>query len=141
MTPSDLSEDRAARRARKRDVALRVEFAPAGGTLMTREGAVSYCAGDALLTGTEGERWPVSRKTFDSSYAPVAPTRPGKPGQYRKRPGEVWAKRMTEPFSVALDGGRGTLKGAVGDWLVQYAPSDFSVVDASVFAQTYELLD
>jgi PGDYG protein len=53
----------------------------------------------------------------------------------------VWAKPMTDAFDVTLDRDRGTLRGRAGDWLVQYAPSDFSVVGAQVFAQTYELLD
>jgi hypothetical protein len=141
MAPADLSHDRTAHRARKRDVALQVEFAATDGTLATQEGTVGYSAGDALLTGTQGERWPIARETFDATYAPVAPIREGKPGRYRKRPLVVWAKPMAEPFSVTLEGDRGTLIGHAGDWLVQYAPSDFSVVDASVFAQTYELLD
>jgi hypothetical protein len=33
------------------------------------------------------------------------------------------------------------LQGSAGDWLLQYAPGDMSVVSASVFAKTYELLD
>jgi hypothetical protein len=141
VDPVDLSEDRAARRARKRAVEVQVEFAATGGTLSTMEGPVTYSAGDALLTGTEGERWPVARDTFDLNYAPVAPTRPGKPGRYRKRPLIVWAKLMTEAFDVTLDRDRGSLSGEPGDWLVQYAPADFSVVSARIFAQTYELLD
>jgi hypothetical protein len=48
---------------------------------------------------------------------------------------------MTEAFDVTLDRDRGSLSGEPGDWLVQYAPADFSVVSARVFAQTYELLD
>jgi hypothetical protein len=141
MTGLDLRGDGGARRARKRSVPVGVEFAPASGTLETREGAVSYAEGDALLTGSEGERWPVPRETFDASYDPVAPTRPGKPGPYRKRPLTVWAKPMREPFAVTLDGDRGTLRGEPGDWLVQYAPGDLSVVGGSVFNETYELLD
>jgi hypothetical protein len=141
MPAIDLSEDRAARRARKRDVVVQVEFAGKKGTLSTQEGPVTYSTGDALLTGTEGERWPVPRGTFDISYAPVAPNRAGKPGPYRKRPHVVWAKPMTDTFDVTLDGDRGTLRGEPGDWLVQYAPSDLSVVSARVFAHTYELLD
>jgi hypothetical protein len=137
----DLSEDRAARRARKRAVVVQVEFADKGGTLSTQEGPVHFSTGDALLTGSEGERWPVARNTFEANYAPVAPNRPGKPGPYRKRPRVVWAKSMTEAFDVTLDRDRGTLRGHAGDWLVQHAPSDFSVVSARVFAQTYELLD
>ncbi len=82
----DLSEDQAARRARKRAVVVQVEFAETDGTLSTQEVPVHYSTGDAHLTGTEGKPWPVARDTFDLSYAPVASIRPGMPGPYRKRP-------------------------------------------------------
>jgi hypothetical protein len=141
MTYPDLSEDRAARRARKREVAIQVEFAEIDGTLPTQEDPVNYSTGDALLTDIDGQRRPVARDTFDINYAPVAPIRPGKPGRYRKRARVVWAKPMTDAFDVTLDRDRGTLRVQPGDWLVQYAQSDFSVVSAGVFAQTYELLD
>ena len=141
MTSPDLSQDRAARRARTRAVAIQVEFAEIDGTLPTQQGHVNYSTGDAILADIDGERWPVARHTFDINYAPMAPTRPGKPGRYRKRARMVWAKPMTDAFDVTLDRNRGTLRGQPGDWLVQSAQSDFSVVGAGVFARTYELLD
>lgn len=141
MTRLDLRDDRSARRARKKPIPVQVEFASDSGTLETREGSVSFTRGDALLTGSEGERWPVPRANFDTSYEPVAPTRHGKPGPYRKRSLVVWAKPMPAPFAVTLDHDRGTLRGEPGDWLVQYAPDDLSVVSGSVFRDTYELLD
>ena len=141
MTSPDISEDRAAYRARKRAVAIQVEFAEIDGTLPTQEGPVNYSTGDALLTNIDGECRPVARDTFDIDYAPVAPTRPGKPGRYRQRARVVWAKPVTGAFDVTLDRDRGTLRGQRGDWLVQYAQSDFIVVSAGVFARTYELLD
>jgi PGDYG protein len=141
MTSIDLSEDRAARRARKLSVVMQVEFATADGTLATCEGPVAYVTSDALVTGIEGERWPVPRKRFDETYEPFAPLRPGKPGAYRKRPQVVWAKPMREVFTAELGGGRGTLRGNAGDWLLQYAPGDLSVVSGSIFAKSYELLD
>ena len=137
----DLRGDRDARRACKRSPPVRVEFAPESGTLETREGPVGYARGDALLTGSEGERWPVPRASFDASYEPVAPSRHGKPGSYRKRPLILWAKPMAEPFAVTLDCDRGTLRGKPGDWLVQYGPDNLSVVSGSSFSDTYELLD
>ena len=139
MTSPDLSADRAALRARERTVAIQVQFAEMGGTLPTQEGPVNYSPGDALLTDLDGQRRLVARDTFDLDYAPVAPTRPGKPGRYRKRARVVWAKPIA--FDVIPDLERGPLPGQRGDWLVQYAPSDCSVVSAGLFAQTYELLD
>ncbi len=140
MVPIDLREDCAALRARKRAIAVTVEFADAGGTLATREGPVAYAQGDALLTGIEGERWPVPRQHFDETYEAIAPLRPGKPGPYCKRPLVVWAKPMRESFAVDF-GERGTLRGKPGDWLLQYSPGDLSVVDATIFLKAYELLD
>ncbi len=141
MTYPDLSEDRAARRARMRAVAIQVEFAVIDGTLPTQEGHVNYSTGDALLTDIDGQRRPVARDSFDINYAPMAPIRPGKPGRYRKRARVVWAKAMIDAFDFTLDRDRGTLRGQPGDWLVQYAPSDVSVVSAGVFDETFELLD
>lgn len=139
--PLDLTQDRAARRARKRTLAVHVEFAGADGMLSTREGPMKYSTGDALLTDSEGERGRVARDAFDADYAPVAPTRVGKPGQYRKRPVVVWAKPFTDAPDVSPDHDHETVHRQHGDWLVQQAPSNFSVVSAFVFAQTYELLD
>ena len=137
----DLSNDHAARRARKRVVDVQVQFAPAPGVLATREGDVRYAAGDALLTGAAGDRWPVSRAYFDVAYEPLAPVRAGSDGRYRKRPVVVLAKQMSAPFAITLPEGRGTLRGGRGDWLVQYAPGDCAVVAQKIFAVTYELLE
>lgn len=120
---------------------VQVEFAGGDGTLETQEGPVHYSKHDALLTGIGRERRRVGRDRFDATYVPVAPTRHGKAGPYRKRPMLVWAKPMHHPFDVAVDRDRESLRGQAGDWLVQYAPSDISVVGARLFAQTYELLD
>jgi len=141
MTAADIAADPLARRARKRAVAVTVAFASGDGTLETMEGPVAYHRGDALLTGAHDDRWPVPRARFDATYEPQAPLRPGKPGRYLKRPLLVWARQLREPIDVTLDANRGTLHGEPGDWLVQYAPGDQSVVAAAIFAESYELLD
>ncbi|MEO8740795.1 MAG: PGDYG domain-containing protein [Casimicrobiaceae bacterium] len=141
MNEVDLSVDCGARRARKRALVVTTEFAEANGTLTTLEGPVAYQRGDALLTGDHGERWPVPRARFDTTYEAQAPLRPGKPGRYLKRPLLVWAKQLRERIEVRLDANRGMLHGEPGDWLVQYAPGDQSVVAAVIFAESYELLD
>ncbi|HVO89256.1 MAG TPA: PGDYG domain-containing protein [Casimicrobiaceae bacterium] len=137
---SDLAHDARARRARKRAVVVSVTFADAPGSMQTREGAVQYEQGDALVCGAAGDRWPIARDRFLATYAPVAPLASGEPGRYRKRPQTVLARRMDAPFCVPLPDDRGTLRGEAGDWLVQYAPGDLAVVGAEIFKQTYELL-
>jgi hypothetical protein len=63
----DLREDRAARRAHKRVAVVQVEFAETDDTLSTQEGPVHYSTGDALLTGTEDERWPFAATRLTST--------------------------------------------------------------------------
>jgi hypothetical protein len=137
----DLAHDPVARRARKRPVKVDVRFAAAPGVLATGEGDVRYDAGDAIVTGAAGDTWPVPRARFVATYDAVPPTPGGAAGTYRKRVAVVHARRMDAPFAVTLSDGRGTLSGAAGDWLVEYAPGDLAVVDGAIFATTYELVD
>ncbi len=91
-------------------------------------GANRYAAGDALVTGSTGDRWCVSRTRFDAKYEPQRPTQSGKNGQYRNRPVPILAKRMERAFSVARTAGGDVLRGVAGDWLVQYGLGDYGIV-------------
>jgi len=135
-----LEETKGAVRARKRPVTLQVRFAREPGVCKTQEGPVRYEAGDAILTGIHGETWPVPKEKFGQLYEPAAGTVAGEDGMYRKRPDEVWALQVREPFEVVLSGDRGTLQGKPGDWLVQYAPGDCAVVADDVFRKTCEVI-
>ena len=120
----------------KKDVPVLVVFAEADGVMDTLEGRVGYRKGDALLTGVEGEHWPVVRERFLRSYRPDAGGAKRRSGVYRKIPRPVWAVRLEQPASVRVAGG--TLTGAEDDWLIQYGEGDYGIVAASVFAATYE---
>lgn len=141
LTGFDLGSDPSARRARKRPLPVVVEFAASAGVLRTLEGPVRYRAGDALLTGVAGERWPIGREKFDAAYEPVPPTVAGRAGEYRRRPLVVRAKRMAGPFRVRVGHADDPLQGRAGDWLLQYGPDDYGIVAADLFARTYVLLD
>ena len=139
----DLTRDPDACRAIKNEV-VSVEFAAAPGVLDSAVGQNRYAAGDALLTGSTGDRWCVSRDRFDAKYLPEAPAPgdaavPGRAGRYRNRPTAVLAKRMTTAFTVRRSAGGDLLRGAAGDWLVQYAPGDHGVVAAARFDQVYRV--
>jgi len=71
------------RYAKRRDP-VEVEIAQAPGVLATLEGEVGYNAGDALITGVKGERWPASRERFERTYEALPPTRPGESGRYSR---------------------------------------------------------
>ena len=134
----DLASDPAAIRVRKRPVAMNVVFASADGTTATREGVVQHAAGDAILTGVEGETWPIHRPVFLATYEAIAPTQPGEPGRYVKRPIEVLALELRAPASVAVGWQRDPLVGKPGDWLMQYGPNEHGIVACSIFAATYD---
>ena len=119
----DLRTDPQARRVVK-DETVTVAFAEADGELMSLEGPNRYIAGDALITGSTGDRWVVSRARFDAKYLPADPAL-------------ARARRMDEAFTIARSENGDTLRGVAGDWVMQYAPGDYGVVQAQRFAQVY----
>lgn len=123
-----------------KDELVAVRFADADGALLSKVGPNHYRAGDALLTGIDGDTWCVSRERFDAKYLPEPPLGPGQPGAYRNRPVPVLARQQHEPFRVQRVAGGDWLTGAAGDWLLQYAPGDHGICAAARFAQVYRRL-
>ena len=132
----DLTRDPLAARFVKRET-VAVEFAARDGLLMSEVGPNHYRAGDALVTGSTGDRWCVSRARFDAKYEPLPGVAAGAAGPYRNRPAVVLARQMHEPFAIARSAGGDRLRGAAGDWVMQYAPGDFGVVERTRFARVY----
>jgi hypothetical protein len=132
----NLAADPAAIRVCKDEV-VKVEFAIAPGVLQSAVGLNRYAAGDALLTGSTGDRWCVSRDRFDAKYRPCPGTFAGGPGEYRNVPVIVYAKQIHEPFRVSRAQGGDVLTGHAGDWALEYAPGDCGLVDRARFARVY----
>jgi PGDYG protein len=124
----------------KRAGLTRVRFATAPGVCATREGAVAYAAGDALLTGIADEVWPVARVRFLADYAPAKGTAQGMDGDYEKTAPTASAVRLSAPAAVPLGPG-GLLHGRAGDWLLRYADGSLGIVAADIFALTYDILE
>lgn len=118
---------------------VNVTFAAEAQVIDTMEGPVHCAAGDAIVTGIHGERWPVRRARFEEKYRAVLPTVLGQAGAYQTVPTRVLALRLDQATRVILPDARSTLAGAPGDWLVQYAPGDMAIVGADIFPATYEL--
>ena len=135
LTDVDLALDPAARAVAKSEV-VSVEFATDDGVLQSRVGPNHYAAGDALITGSDGDRWSVRRAIFDTKYGPEPGTVAGEPGRYRNRPSTVLARRFDEPFSIRRTSGD-LLVGRAGDWLLQYAKGDYGLASAERFAAVY----
>jgi PGDYG protein len=132
----DLSADGSASRYAKHEF-VDVVFAAENGFLQSREGVNHYAKGDALIAGSTGDCWSVTRDRFGARYAAVAPTRAGENGRYVSIPIPVWAVQIAENFSVARCRGGDVIQGNAGDWLLQFAPADHGVVAAMKFAKVY----
>jgi hypothetical protein len=135
----DLSKDPEAARYVKSET-VTVEFAKVAGELISLEGPNRYRVGDALITGSTGSRWSVSRDRFEAKYAALSPTAQGEDGRYQSRPVPVLARQIPEPFTVERTAGGDLLRGEAGDWLLQYGPGDFGVAEQRRFAAIYRKL-
>jgi hypothetical protein len=126
--------------ARKLVREIQVQFTPIACTIQTPEGVVHARPGDAILTGTAGERWRVSRERFPEKYRPVPPTVAGESGQYVSLPNRIMAVPMGETFEVLLIDGVSRLSGRAGDWLVDYGDGSLGIVSQAIFTTTYEII-
>lgn len=138
MIVTDLAQHPDAFRARSKPIIVSAHFASVSGEIETLEGTVRHAAGDALVTGVAGERWPVPRARFLAGYEALDPIAAGEDGRYVRRPRSVFALRLAEACEVILPEGRGRLRGREGDFLVQYAPGDWAIVAGGVFERTYD---
>ena len=136
----DLTADPLAARYVKEEI-VDVEFARQAGDLISLEGPNRYQVGDALITGSTGSRWSVSRDRFDAKYEALPPTRMGDDGRYAARPVPVLARQINEAFSAERSAGGDRLQGKAGDWLLQYGPGDFGVAGQERFARIYRKLE
>ena len=127
--------------ARKLEREIEVRFTPVACTVQTPEGVVHARPGDAIITGTAGEHWRVSRARFPDKYRPVPPTLAGEPGRYVSLPNRIIAMPMTEAFDVLLADGLSRLHGQPGEWLVDYGDGSLGIVSAAIFASTYQIID
>jgi haloacetate dehalogenase len=134
----NLTTDPLARQYLKNET-VTVQFAKQAGEVASREGVNRYAVGDALITGSTGDKWSVSRARFDAKYAPLPPLSHGHDGVYRNIPTPVLAKQMNAPFAVERAAGSDVIRGNAGDWLMQYAPGDYGIVENAKFVRVYRL--
>ncbi len=124
-----------------KDETVDVTFAEADGSLMSREGVNRFQAGDALVTGSTGDRWSVARNRFEQKYAGLNGLAMGSNGKYRSLPTTVLARQIHEPFSVVRRAGGDVLRGNAGDWLMQYGHDDFGLAEDARFKRVYRRAD
>jgi len=128
----DLSQDPDGFETAKLPIPLEFRYAEEDETIETKEGSVGAQAGDAIMTGTEGEQWPIPAASFAETYDDLGD------GTAAKKNIPVFAKEMSEPFQVKVSWSDDLLQGEEGDYLVQYGDNDYGVVGTEIFVKTYE---
>ncbi|KUR72121.1 hypothetical protein AQZ52_02095 [Novosphingobium fuchskuhlense] len=128
-------------RAENVPVTRAVAFTSQPGSHQTPEGAVRYEAGDAIVTGEDGDSWPISRAIFEQFYQPENAESFGGDGLYVKIPKQVLVLPLGERSRVDMSGGRGVLLGNSGDWIVDYGCGDMAIVSGGVFERLYRICD
>lgn len=98
--------------------------------IATLEGRYYIGAGDWIITGQAGERWPVSDEKFRAIYDLRDD------GTVVSKPSVREAIRMPNAFTIHCSGG--DLRGEAGSYLVLATPDDAYPIAASIFAATYE---
>ena len=127
----DLSQDPNGFKTAKKPIPLNFRISKTDEMIQTKEGPVDAKIGDIIMTGTEGEQWPIPSNKFEQTYDVL------EPGLAAKKNINVFAKRMNEPFQVKVSWSNNMLQGKVGDVLVQYGDGDYGVVDQEIFSKTY----
>ena len=128
----DLSQDPEGFETAKLPIPLEFRYAETDETIETKEGSVGAQAGDAIMTGTEGEEWPIPAEKFAETYDDLGD------GTAAKKNIPVFAKEMAEPFQVKVSWSDDLLQGEAGDYLVQYGVGDYGVVGREIFGKTYK---
>lgn len=121
-------------------LAVEVSWAHRAGICRTLEGAMPYCAGDAIVTGVAGESWPVRADVFARTYQACAPTAAGEDGRYHKRVLACVALRLESAVQLEMNAMGTVLNGNPGDWLLQYEPCRHGIVRPDIFERTYRVL-
>ena len=130
----DLTNDSSAQKVQKKAIPLQFRIAEQPETIQTLEGPVKAPAGAYIMTGTKGENWPIPADKFKATYNIID----NKTASKKAIP--VPAKKMDQDFFVTVSWSTDKLQGNPGDWLVQYGPGDYGVVETSIFDETYDLL-
>ena len=122
----------------KSPLPVTVSFAKSAGELHTLEGPVRYALGDAIMTGINGEHWPISRANFEATYVPVGPLALGEAGQYVKKLIPVDAYQIDRDGTITLEGQHGDLQAQAGDWVITGPDGSQWVVAQAIFQATYQ---
>ncbi len=105
----------------------------------TWEGARTAHVGDYIMTGVQGEHWPVPGWQFDELYEILGPSPQHKDLlRVRKRIREVPVYQTYEAFQYVLRGEK--FRVGPGYFIISYGEEDRFPCESSVFFQTFEII-
>lgn len=124
-------EDAQAFDAYKKPVPVSYEIAGQDGTLETLEGPVRYRKGFYIMTGPQGERYPITPERFSALYDDGANNQ-AIPKRIIKR-----ARLADHDGRVKTSWGDDLAYSAGEDYIVKHGANDYGVVKKDIFQQTY----
>lgn len=101
----------------------------------TLEGGYPAKIGDYIITGIDGEEYPISEHRFMETYESTT-----EPGVYIKKALPVFAYCIGDQ-EIEITKGDGNLFASKNDWLIFYSVGDCYPCKPSIFFKTYEPLD
>ena len=117
----------------KKPIRLKYRISDTDDTIKTKEGEVKCKEGDFILTGTEGELWPIKSEKFKSTYKQI------NKNFASKKKLIVYALQMKDIFRVKVNWSDDILEGKYNDYLIEYNKGDYGIVDELIFRKTYIL--
>lgn len=118
------------------------DFEERGGVVQTKEKAATFKPGDYLGVGVDGEEYPISKETMETTKRRI--NEPGGDGFALFESTEtVYAARIKEPFATKR--GEDVLEGKPGDYLLFRLTGDGGarmwIVDVDIFGRTYKFIE
>lgn len=96
----------------------------------TLEGDITANPTDWIVTGVNGEQYPVSNENFIEIYDAC------ENGRFRKKPIEVTAWQTNRELLIPYR--NETLKASIGDYIVKHPDGSIAPVKPDIFKQTYD---
>lgn len=106
--------------------------ANSSGVIDTLEGPVDYREGDFIMTGPQGEQYPISPEIFaknktDNKDGTASPKKIIKLAKLADHDGQVTLQYNNSKLNYSSD----------QDYIVRHGPDDYGVVKRDIFKQTY----
>lgn len=124
--------------ARSRPVELQTEKVTAQQIVDTLEGPRTAFIGDYIMTGLQGEHWPVPANKFDHLYEVVEMVDAAKPIRVRKKIMEITVFQTYEAKTFETRGEK--FYASVGDFIIRKTPDDIYPSKPDQFFEYYEIL-